>query len=93
MGAEGARVGNTVTDGFAIQRGVRQGFMLSPLVFNLYFDQIFKALAESSHLGIKINVVPLTAIMYAEDTVISANNIEGLQDLLNNIQIIANDLY
>lgn len=80
------KIGNIKTDHIRIQRGVRQGCILSPLLFNLYSDRIFKeALEGISHLGIKINGEPITTIRYADDTVILANTFEGLQLLINKI--------
>jgi len=79
------RFGNVTTARVDIQRGVRQGCILSPLLFNLYTDKIFKEAAGNLELGIKVNGVRINTIKYADDTVILAESIEELQLLLNKI--------
>ena len=42
--------------------GVRQGFSLSPFLFNLYAGRIFKEATEELDIGVKINGVPVSTI-------------------------------
>lgn len=81
------RVGTLKTDAVKIQRGVRQGCILSPLLFNLYSDKIFKDALEDTDYGIKVNGVLLNTIRYADDTLIMCDSMEGLQDLMNRISL------
>ena len=82
------RVGKSTTTGIEIQRGVRQGCILSPFLFNLYADRIFKEPTEELDLGVKINGVPVSTIEYAYDAVVLSENIEDFQLLLNKISQI-----
>jgi len=57
------KIGNLVTSRVNIQRGVRQGCILSPLLFNLYADKIFKEATGDWELGIKINGTRINTIL------------------------------
>ena len=49
------RVEEELTDWFMIDKGVRQGCLLSPVYFNLYTEYIMRTSADQKTSGIKIN--------------------------------------
>lgn len=73
------------TDEVNIRRGVRQGCILSPLIFNLYSEEIFNEALEGEEHGILVNGERLNNIRYADDTVVFADNIISMQRLIDKI--------
>jgi len=65
-----------------ILRGVRQGCVLSPMLFNVYSEHIFKKALENSDKGILVNGQLLNNVRYADDTIIIAGSLEDLQELM-----------
>lgn len=76
------RVENETTDDIEIKRGVRQGCVLSPILFNLYSEEILAEALNESQEGIRINGEIINNIRYADDTVLLADSIGDLQALL-----------
>ena len=63
------RTGHGKTDWFQIGKGVRQGCILSPCLFNLYAEYIMKnAGLEEAQAGIKIARRNINNLRYADDT-------------------------
>lgn len=79
------RVENSTSEAIQIQRGVRQGCVLSPLLFNIYSEAIFKEALEEEAGGIKVNGKTLNNIRYADDTVVLASSLPELQLLMDRI--------
>ena len=79
------------TEALQIRRGVRQGCVLSPLLFNLYTEEVFSTALQTSKEGIKINGKLLNNIRYADDTIIIAENNNDLQNLLTTITDIGEE--
>jgi len=63
--------GHGTTDWFQIGKGVRQGCILSPCLFNLYAEYIMrKAGLEEAQAGIKIAWRNISNLRYADDTML-----------------------
>ena len=70
------------TDWFQIGKGVRQGYILSPCLFNLYAEYIMRnAGLEEAQDGIKIARRNINKLRYTDDTTLMAEN-EELKSLL-----------
>uniref|UniRef100_A0A8D8XEP5 Craniofacial development protein 2 n=1 Tax=Cacopsylla melanoneura TaxID=428564 RepID=A0A8D8XEP5_9HEMI len=78
------RVDYEHTEQVEILRGVRQGCIISPILFNLYSEYIFKEALADLDEGISINGVHLN-LRYADDTIVFADTLEGLQQLMNKV--------
>ena len=63
--------------------GVRQGCVLSPLLFNWYTERIFRKVREKS--GVSIGGHVINNIRYADDTVLLAISKEDLEDILETV--------
>ena len=77
------RTGHGTTDWFQIGKGVRQGHILSPFLFNLYAEYIMRnAGLEEAKPGIKIAGRNINNFRYADDTTLMTESEEELKSLL-----------
>ena len=77
------RTGHGTTDWFQIGKGVRQSYILSPCLFNLYPEYIMRnAGLEEAQAGIKIARRNINNLRYADDTTLMAESEEELKSLL-----------
>ena len=74
-------------DWFQIGKGVHQGCILSPCLFNLYAENIMRnAGLDESQAGIKISRRNINNHRYADDTTLMAESEEGLKSLLMKVK-------
>ena len=77
------RTGHGTTDWFQIAKGVHQGCVLSPCLFNLYAEYIMgNARLGEAQAGIKIARRNINIPRYADDTSFMAESEEELMSLL-----------
>ena len=81
------RTGHGTTDWFKIGKGVCQGCIVSPCLFNLYAEYIMRnsGLGEAQ-AGIKISRRNINNLRYADDTTFMAENEEELKSLLMKVK-------
>ena len=81
------RTGHGTTDWFQIGKGVHQGGILSPCLFNLYAEYIMRnAGLEEAQAGINIVRRNINNLRYADDTTLMAESEEELKSLLMKVK-------
>ena len=81
------RAGHRTTDWLQIGKGVRQGCILSPCLFNIYAEYIMRnAELEEAQAGIKIAGRNIHTLRYADDTTLMAESEEELKSLLMKVK-------
>uniref|UniRef100_A0A8B9W564 Reverse transcriptase domain-containing protein n=1 Tax=Bos mutus grunniens TaxID=30521 RepID=A0A8B9W564_BOSMU len=81
------RTGHGITDWFQIGKGVCQGYILSPCLFNLYAEYIMRnAGLEEAQAGIKIAGRNINNFRYAADTTLMAESVKELKSLLMKVK-------
>ena len=81
------RTGHGTTDLFQIGKGVRQGCILSPCLFNFYAEYIMRNPGlEEAQAGIKIAGRNINNLRYADDTTLMAESEEELKSLLMKVK-------
>ena len=77
------RTGHGTIDWFQIGKGVHQGCILSPCLFNFYAEHIMRnAVLEETQSGIKIARRNINNLRHADDTTLMAESEEELKSLL-----------
>ena len=81
------RTGHGTTDSFQIKKGVRQGCILSPCLFNFYAEFImWNARLDEAQAGIKISGRNINNLRYADDTTRMAESKEELKSFLMKVK-------
>ena len=81
------RTGHGTTDWFQIGKGVCQGCILSPCLFNLYAEYIMRhAGLEEAQAGIKIAGRNINNLRYADDTALMVESQGDLKNLLMKVK-------
>ena len=81
------RTGHGTTDWFQTGKGVHQGCILSPCLFNLYAEYIMRnARLDEAQAGIKTDGRNINNLRYADDTTLMAESEEELKSLLKKVK-------
>ena len=81
------RTGHGTTDWFQIGKGVHQGSILSPCLFNLYAEYIVRnAGLEEAQAGIKTAGRNINNLRYADDTTLMAESKDEVKSLLMKVK-------
>ena len=84
------RTGHGTTNWFQIGKGIRQGCILSPCLFNLYAEYIMtNASLEEAQTGIKIAGRTINNLRYADDITLMAESAEERKSLLMRVKKLA----
>ena len=79
--------GHGTTDWFLIGKGVCQGCILSPCLFNVYSEYVIRnAWLDEAQAGIKIAGRNINNLRYADDTTLMAESEEELKSLLMKVK-------
>ena len=82
------RTGHGMTDWFQTRKGVYQGCILSPCLFNLYAEYIMRnARLDEAQAGIKIVRRNINNLRYADDTTLMVEREEELKSLLMKVKV------
>ncbi|CAN0003779.1 unnamed protein product, partial [Heterosigma akashiwo] len=83
------RHGTNLSSFFDYLVGVRQGCVLSPLVFNLFIDELVRILAQGGGglAGVQVGDLIIFTLLYADDVVLIAKEAAHLQRLLNSLNV------
>lgn len=78
------RVNGSLTDWFDVGVGLKQGCALSPVLFNIYLNDLIQEIKDMG-LGVTVNGEKVSILGYADDIVLMAESEEDLQDMLNRL--------
>ena len=67
------KVGEVLSESFGMTCGLRQGCVLSPLLFSLYINSLVEKL-EAAGVGVECRGRLITALLYADDAVLLADD-------------------
>lgn len=86
------RIDSTTSNPFAFGKGVRQGCILSPVLFNIYGEHIIRKTCEEWSGGININGTKINNLRYADDTILFAADEAEMCTLMNRMEQYSNEV-
>ena len=80
------RVGGELSDRAVLGRGVRQGCLLSPLLFSIYAEHMMKEALDDSENGVKVGGRLIQDVRFADDQAMIDGKQEGLQRTMTRLE-------
>ena len=77
-------VGEEKTDTFDLHTGVRQGCVMSPILFSFFINGLAREIKENTR-GVRVGDTQVRLLMYADDIVLLAETKRDLQKMLNTV--------
>ena len=84
------KIQNQLTESFQINKGVRQGCVLSPLLFNIFLSDFAKEI-DALEDKVKLENSEIAALVWADDIICLSESESGLQKLLNVLDTYCQD--
>ena len=85
------RWGSSLSEAFSVKNGVKQGGCLSPLLFNVYLNDLLIQIRKL-RTGCHLAGLPANVIAYADDVVLLSPTRQGLQTLVDTAQNFAQNM-
>lgn len=86
------RIGEVTSEPFCFGKGVRQGCIVSPILFNAYGEYIMRQTCDNWDGGVRIGGMKVTNLRYADDTTLLAASEIEMSQFLNKMEQISNSL-
>ena len=87
------KVEKELSNWFPIKKGVRQGCLISPMLFNFYSEQVMRESADDlSSIGVCISGRNFNNLRFADDIVLMATSATELQMLLDKVETASNEV-
>lgn len=81
---------NQKNESFRIKKGILQGCILSPMLFNIYLEKIFNITFENEEIGIKVKGIRVNNIRYADNAIIT-ESMQDMQKIINKLERIGRE--
>ncbi|CAH2107939.1 unnamed protein product [Euphydryas editha] len=81
------KIDRTISNPLNLGKGVRQGCILSPILFNVYGEYIMRLTCNDWNGGVRIGGIKVTNLRYADDTTLIASSEEEMHRLLRRMEV------
>ena len=86
------KIGDRITENFTANQGVKQGCILSPLLFNIFLSDLQENIEKTENNPVYINLnQPLGCLIWADDLLILSETEKGLNNMLKELQKFSED--